>query len=477
MCGAWACIKDRGPDPDVPGGNGGNGDTGGEDKYMLLLRISPLDAGAATAADVTERIKSLRIIVLSAPEDEGGTEGGADDTGGTGGSGGANDATAAVPEIEYNRLITPEEFGTTTAAGFQYEIMLLTTKGKKDIYLIANEESVSNIQYQQADGSTQNPNKSLTKFLEEYKKTTDNKTPDAAEFKKAIEAIYFEPTYEPDTENKLYLPYTSHYEVVTADKGENGEKEVTELTMYLVPVATKFTFKFVNKLDKDVYVNEISVKSTNTHNFLLAHVGKDDYEKDFDGDKMYWVDWLAKVAERTHNAPDNAGINDQYGWISDYEIPTASTLAETTFISIKDKVTIPAKTTETKDDGSTTETPGVKVLGPYYRPESRREITYPKPGTDENGEKFEETITEHQYLLTLDLKDNNNVGPEFNDVVIKYLHALFRDTSVYITITISGDDVEVYAEIAGWNRHDANGWVNKGDDGMYVDPDKQIGAN
>ena len=484
VCGAWACSNDRDVDPDVPGGNGY---TDGEDKCMLLLRISPVDAGEAAATEVTERIKSLRIIVLTAPDDEGGTEGstggagGADGgtdggnggTGGTDGSGGANDGAAAVPEIEYNRLITPAEFGTTTAAGFQYEIMLLTTKGKKDIYLIANEGSVGDIKYQPAEGSTLTglPT-TFSAFLERYE-AADGKTPDAAEFKKAVEAIYFAPTYNtPDTEkDALYLPYTSHYEVEAVEGKEN------KLTMYLVPVATKFTFKFVNKLDSDVTVNEISVKSTDTHNFLLARVGEDDYEKDFVNDdgtktKMYWVNWLAKVAEATHNAPgNNAAINERYGWISDYGIPMAST-AETVFIDENDKVTIPAKKTEDKD-GSTTETPGVVVLGPYYRPESRREITYKKPGTDENGNEFEETITEHEYLLTLDLKDEDNVGPEFKDVVIKELRALFRDTSVYITVTMSSGDVEVYAEISGWNRHEAKGSVNNGDDGKYVDPDKQ----
>ena len=434
-CCAWACSGDSASEPDLPGG---------EDKYMLLLRISPLDTGEAADAEVTERIKSLRVIVLTAPEE----------------------GTDAVPEIEYNRLVTPAEFGTTAATGFQYEIMLLTTEGKKDVYLIANEGSIGTIAYQTAEGSTLNVGALPTTFgdfLDRYKTGGDGPAPDAAEFKEAVEAIYFEPEYEYESEpgsdeRTLYLPYMSHYEVEATKRSNN------RLTMYLVPVATKFTFKFINKLNREVSLNEISVKSTDTQNFLLAHVGEEDYEKDFDETTMYWVDWLAKVAEKTHDAPNNAAINQQYGWISDYGIPTAGKTGpdvKTEFIG--SSVPLPALKHVVEEDETETDVPSVVVLGPYYRPESRREVTH------ENT--LGGTVTEHEYLLTLGLTDASGSGPEFADVAIGNLHALFRNTSVYITITISSDDVEVYAEISGWNRHSANGWVTNGDDSKYVDPD------
>lgn len=432
-CGVWGC--DRGFDPDEP-------DLDGEEKYMLLLHVMPIAAGEtadATATEVTERIKSLRIIVLTVPDEE-------------------SDGTAAS-KIEYNKL---EDIEEGKASAFEHPVSLWLTKGKKDIYLIANEESVGDIQY--SPEMTELP----TKFADFLKRYDLLKNPDAAEFKDAVEAIYFEPNYVIDEQKRIYLPYTSHYQVEVTKK----EEEENKPTMYLVPVATKFTFKFINKRDNDVMVSKISVKGTDTHNFLLAHVGEDEYEKEFvneDGTNtpLYWIDWLAKVSEATHGAADNAAVNEKYGWISDYKIPASSKNAETDFIAETDQVIVPKK--DPAGDGSELDEPGVLVLGPYYRPESRREKTV----TDEEGKE----TREHEYLLTLDLKDIIEGGPEFVDIPIANLHALFRNTSVYITVTMSSGDVEVYAEISDWNRHEANGWVSDGNDDTYVDPEQQSGSN
>lgn len=448
-CSAWACCFDNIPcEPDG---------TDGDESYRLVMRISPIDVYETAAAGVTERIKSLRVIVMKDAE-----SGSAD-----GGTGSANGGTAAGPKIEYNQLITSEKFKTTAAAGFEYTISLTTTPGKKDIYLIANEESVGEIKYQRADGSASeesNQPASFTAFLNKYVKYSD-----AAEFREAVGAIYFEPTYTPDAQNALYLPYMSHYKVDVKDNKDGESTEVKD--MFLVPVATKFTFKFINKRSDVVTVSRISVESTDTHNFILARVGGNDYEKTFGGTKMYWVDWLAKVAEESHKYPDysdNMDFNERYGWISDYEIPTASEPGTTEFIGVGASVPVPAQTTVTKD-GVETDEPGVVVLGPYYRPESLREKTGGNAVSAEDGK-------EHEYLLTLDLQDGAGESPEFEGIPINNLHALFRNTSVYITVTMSSGDVEVYAEISGWNRHEANGWVNNGGDDKYVDPDKQSGS-
>ena len=134
-------------------------------------------------------------------------------------------------------------------------------------------------------------------------------------------------------------------------------------------------------------------------------------------------------------------------------------------------MTVPAQKKETAEDGTETDVPSVVILGPYYRPESlRNEI---KTETDGNNND-KEVIYPHVYRLTLGLQDQFGEGPEFEDVAIGHLHALFRNTNVYITVTMSSGDVEVYAEISGWNRYEAYGWVNDGnDDSSYVDPEKQ----
>ena len=438
-CGVWGC--DRGFDPDEP-------DLDGEEKYMLLLHVMPIAAGEtadATATEVTERIKSLRIIVLTVPDEE------------------SDGTTASTPKIEYNKL---EDIKEGKASAFEHPVSLWLTKGKKDIYLIANEESVDDIQYSPEMAGLPTM---FSTFLERYD-LLKNPEADAAEFKKAVEAIYFKPNYVIDGQKRIYLPYTSYYQLEVKEEEENNPTK-NNPTMYLVPVATKFTFKFINKRDNDVTVSKISVKGTDTHNFLLAHVGEDEYEKDFvneDGKttSLYWIDWLAKVSEATHGAADNAAVNEKYGWISDYKIPAGSKNAETDFIAETDQVIVPTQKKDPAGDGSELDEPGVLVLGPYYRPESRREKTV----TDEEGKE----TREHEYLLTLDLKDSKSGdGPEFINIPIENLHALFRNTSVYITVTMSSGDVEVYAEISDWNRHEANGWVSDSGDGKF----EQSGSN
>lgn len=441
-CGVWSCDRFDTDEPDSDDG----------EKYMLLLHVLPIDATRSetdAAPKVTERIASLRIIVLSVPEAD------------------ADGTTAAVPKIEHNRLISGDDFKETTAKGFEYPVALPTTQGKKDVYLIANEASVGTI-YGLDDASGQQTYSSFSAFLKSYE-PGDGQTPDAEKFKAAVEAIYFEPKYTIDDQNAVYLPYTSHYRVEAVEK----EQKENKLTMYLVPVATKFTFKFVNKRDDDVKVSIISVKGTDTHNFLLAHVGETDYQKDFDNEtSLYWVDWLAKVSEATHNSPDNpdnAAVNEKYGWISDYKMPGESKNKETVLfsnINDNDAEVVPAQ----QKDSAGEDIPGVKILGPYYRPEGLRN----EEGKDNEGNAV---VYPHVYRLTLGLTGRNGEGPEFEDVAIDRLHALFRNTSVHITVTMTSGDVEVYAEIADWNRHYANGWVNNGDDSPYVDPDSPSGSN
>ena len=419
-------------------------ETEDSDKALFVLHIMPVNTRGDLPGSVVERIKSLRVIAISKGEE------GEDDV------------------IEINRLVT---FNDEASADFGYAFTWHTTSGNKDFYIIANEESVPSISFEDAaDNLLPKEVKTLTNLtalLNHYKatpnsgefrltpstsskSTADNKTGesdmacDVAEFKKAINAVYFSPTYEiqeiqGDEKKQIFLPYTTCYENVEVKAlKDNGFKENSK-TMYLVPVATKFIFNFYNYRLSPVYVNEISMKSINTNNFLVPRVGETDLKKAFDGTEYAWIDWLAKVSEASHDNMgfnENVDFNEKYGWISDYEMPE-ETLEATTFVEQKNRI-----------PGGDEDSPSKVSFGPYYRPESKKL-------KNADGQ---------EYYLTISLDDTveGKQAPKLEDLLISNLKALFRNTCVIINVTMRDGDVEVYAEIADWNKKKANGWVVEG---------------
>ena len=404
----------------------------GPDNYLLVIHISPVDAvsGEVPPAQITEKIRTLRVVVLN--------------------------ETA----LECNKLITVDDPETVVAARFMYDFSLPTTAGEKEIYLIANEAGVSGLQYQPADASDVLPDglpDNLTELLESYDTASD-----ASEFRRVMSAVYFAPDFTPEDDGALYLPYTSLYSGI-----ETVQSAVTTVSMHLVPVATKLTFEFVNKRENVVQVNDITVTQADSEHFLFARVGDDDFEKSFDGRDYYWIDWLAKVSAALHELGgyyENVDSNTKYGWISDYEKPQTSELSPAVLVNAASGVSVPAADVAT-------ETPGMLTVGPFYLPESINEYTYQGTYKDDNGQWVTGEITEQIYYLTLGLHDvtsDEADDPKFNDVVISNLKSLFRNTSVIIKVTMSQGEVAVYAEIADWTVRRADGWVVEGPEGGEI---------
>lgn len=391
-------------------GQWGGGTTG--DQTMLVLQISPLDSQATDQVPV-ERVNTLRIIIIN----------------------------TAQSVIECNRLI--EDLPTTIASQLSYTLIWPTKKGTKEIYVIANEESIVD------------ENNQLNLGIVEAS--------DATKFKEVIQNYSFEPKYKVENDNSIYLPYTYYKDNLVAN-----EHEVTNVAAYLVPVATKFIFNFTNKREAAVQVNSISLEAVNSQNYLFAKVGKTDSYKQLlnDDTKYYWVDWLAKVSELSHGYPGaslNQSFNEQYGWITEYDIPDGEHHNHG-FIEKGNSILVEeAKSDET---GATGTIPGKYTAGPFYIPESKY-IPYKEEDTnDNNGTTYtddENSPQEQQqeYYLTMELEDKgtNKKAPDFTHVAIPNLKALFRNTYVIINVNMSQGDVEVYAEIADWNRKNAKGWV------------------
>ena len=389
----------------------------------LLLNIKPLAASSSSSVvNPTEKIKTLRVIIIGKGENE------------------------SLPDtIECNRLFDIPE---PVAKDFSYIVRWNSNSGHKDIFVIANEGSVD-------DGLT-----TLLEGFEENELTND--------FMARVNDYYFTPQYTADDKNNIFLPYTFSQQDIVPKAGV-----VNTVNAWLIPVATKFVFNFVNYRPAAMNVNEISMKYANKANYLLARPGPDELEKEYNGKMMGWADWLAEISNNSWLYPDfgpNEDYNDEVGWIVDYELPDPDDKAEYTFFNTNvagEVFKVDAGTTTEKDGVETTD-PGRRSTPVYYLPES---ANFELLGADQSGQTTpggdgqDEEPAEQRFYLTMLFEDTAaaaSTPPVFRDVAIPNLKALFRNTYVIINVTMSEGDIELYAEIADWNHKTANGWVNEG---------------
>ncbi|MCH5245873.1 MAG: hypothetical protein J1E84_05370 [Muribaculaceae bacterium] len=400
-----------------------------DEGHFMILRVNALDGGITgdDIGDGREMVKSLRIIML-------------------------NDGA-----VELNRYITLGQGQEgINMANLDYVLTARTVEGSKKFYLLANEESVNDLMFKSEATLPETLPTNLHDYLESVTPDANNVSA-GQDFENIINAIYFQPDYTADNSGNIYLPYSSYYDGYEVSE-ESPSNVLNPLQLHLVPVATKFMFQFVNYRLHTVEINNITVSSKNTENYLLARVNYPDYTKTFEGTEYYWVDWLAKVSEASHNNADfydNTTFNEKYGWISNYDMPSKEVVEKAIFIDGTNVKEVPAgQPVEDSEDIS----PSTLVLGPFYAPESWNSYTY----RDENSNQ---DVTIQRYGLTLGLHDTSSLSghdPAFEDVAIDNLQALFRNTCVLIKVTMSEGPVEVYAEINPWTVKSANGWLVEG---------------
>lgn len=408
MTGIMSCSRDS-LDYDLSDG-----------KQLFIIHLDVISGSRAAAT--AEMINNLRIIMIDTDADT----------------------------IEVNQLVTFDIPGGIPAANFPFDFTCYTNSGYKKFYLFANEDRVQDIMY--ADGNTSRPS-NLSDLFDSFKTGDEN----IVQLEAALNSVYFSPQYAADTNGSIYLPYSSVYDnVFVAEIPEKGEGLRSTAEMFLVPVATKFCFNFTNSRDYAVEVNGISLKSISSSNFLLGQVGSTDQSKTIPNvtGSFYWVDWLAQISKLSQQEPGyypNLSFNEKYGWISDYSLPLETTTnipQNYIFVGAQESFSVPGVL-----DGETGEA-GVYTAGPFYVPESKNFL-----------DPITNTISSYQvYYLTLLLIDSEDYkeAPDFTDVYIPNLKALFRNTNVNINVNMEQGEIDVYAEIAPWNQKSINGWVTEG---------------
>ena len=526
LCGLLmlgSCSR-RSVTPDEPGGDPMPWD----DSPVVMLHISTFNAGYSASAAVTERIRSLRIIMI---HEAGGQK-----------------------YIEANRWI---DVGTV-GINFNYIFQKRTVVGKKSFYLIANEESMPQVTINDPVspiGGTQN----ITTFLNYFEPdmpTADSEggkdatgRPSAEEFEQMLNSLSFTPEPYKIVGSDIYLPYSAYYTDFVIGEDDHI-KDYTDQPMYLVPVATKFKFKIISERSAEVAIDYLALHSTNQTNYLMAQLDEEDLYKRTGGEDLWWIDWLKLAGDETQaaeNTGSNANVNDKYGWIRGYRVPNEDTnmydFVRDKWIEDEEYFT-PAKLKESYVSGElrpwiipqATMKDGKEVpcdpqeYGPYYLPEGKNMVTETyeevdpdakpddpetkpetpetKPeegggsgestttpgtdgedtgdtggsgdgtdtggtGSDQQGGTITKTEEKEKYILKLrmrdtskaeDIEEDNRSFVKTAETEISNLKSLFRNTSVLITIMLREGGVNIYAEDVPWEPKRFNGYVQDEDD-------------
>lgn len=405
------CSHDKSGDPADTAAMGKMG--------AISLHLKPVNYSSRAESNSAEMVRSVRIIVFN--EDS----------------------------VELNRFVDINSVipGGVAAMNYQYDFLYRTVPGSKSFYLIANEESVASPVIKNSGNDPQDL--SFSDILDGFQIGYT----DLEEMETILNSIYFYPDYNSD--GNVYLPYSSYYTGT-----EVKEKERVDVDMFLVPVATKFIFNFINNRPNGVYLDQISINTVNTSNYFLAQVGAEDMMKTLPNETegMYWVDWLGKVSELSWEESEyypNIYFNKKYGWIRYYEMPDELDREESHYFLLtpENPILIPGKT----DEGENT-----YMAGPFYLPESRTNLI-DVPSSDSDSD--DSVIPVQKYKLTLKFEDTvaGNQAPPFDNVDFVNLESLFRNTCVVVNIKFSQGELEVYAEISQWNVKTAKGWVTEGD--------------
>lgn len=340
---------------------------------ILYLNIEPVGltrAGTATLPD-NEKMHSVRVIVLH------------------------NDGT-----VEHNKFYALDD------AQEQRSILLkVTPNEKKKIYLFANEESVSTVE------GVADVNSTLSAFFHTYVEGMSG-------FEDAVNGLYFAPDYSAGKP----IPMSSMYEIDFPEKGN------FDGTFYVVRVATKFTVNFKNWRGEEVTVENFTIASHADKNFLMAHVNSYPDTQNPETNQKYptWIDWLKAVSDASN--VDSDAATEEFGWLTDYELPEQSTAT----IYTHGKVTVGKPTVDI--DNPDNSKPGVASVVPvFYLPESKN---------------LKAGATEQKYTLRI------NIAGRAEPFVCKLdkLKALFRNTHLVVNITMYNSneivvDVIPYSEV------------------------------
>ena len=435
---AMACAREEMETTVFPSGSSG-------ESPSVALRIGAI--GSRTSGNsISEKIRTLRIIMLS------------------------------DGFIETNQLIDYEkEVGSTAGVSdadlFSQKFEHITVAGAKKFYLIANEKSVAELKFEDKEVLPDwwEDGMSLSDLLNHYTKetlpsegTVGYSGSNGLELENLLSSAFFTPDYTV-TDNVIYLPYTAYYDGINATN--DMSVKITK-NMYLVPVATKFTFNFYNYRKEKVEMQKIELHELNSKSFVMPHLDDSELTKFLDGQLYYWIDWLKIVADGSHAYEDFytdsddelLQYNDKARWIDDYFLPE------------EDKENVKTLVPASGDDWTIErlvdkDAPSKLTIVEYF-PES---IHLETNRVYNSETKRYEDVDLQTYYAQFSVKDiiETTLPVEVyttDKLEIDKLRSLFRATHVIIDVDMFDSLVEIYCQIAPWSVRRFQGYVQEEED-------------
>lgn len=289
------------------------------------------------------------------------------------------------------------------------EISVMAFPGKKKVFILANENSISEVY---SESFETKPSSNLEEFFSALSSQEDCEG--------ILNSLAFTPDYA------YPLPLSSVYDI------ELTGGETTRATMYVVKNAVKVTFNFLNNRNEPVILNQVTLSSVARDAFVWAQVDESEQTKN----GIYWVDWLKEVSENSQLYPEydsNLDFNTTTGWISNYSVPS-SQHSSVSFITDNLTWEVPAQTTIENQNPE----PGELSMGPFYVAESKN-----IPSTSSLNQF---------YTLSLNIQDGDK---SFNiSRSLPNAKALFRNSHLDIDVNMSKGATDIYVEIKSWNQSD-----------------------
>ncbi len=425
-----------------------------EDGNHIFLTFQATLAGVSTRAGeepvADDRVKTLRIVIVSQGKEEG-TE---------------NAAADAAWVVEHNQTVS---WRSQLSNRYTFEV---APNSRKRIYLIANESNDNGKNLVGANGTPLNF--SDERFI-----------PDATTDRAPVDDYVFDVSTLDYSYTPSALPMTALYEIDVPPLNMFPDGKLTYPDpLYLVRAATKFSFKFTNQSKKrDITVTGIDINGVITDQmYLMPHVNKKDdkywvvEETETDGNVTYtpldlekdWIDWMGYEANASQSGADNK-------WLTDYKVPTSVTSTATVDTLLK----IPAAT-------DAQPSPSAETSNAIYLPESK---------TIKGGSN---PLELQEYSITVRTKERAVGGTEeevktYPSKTLPHLASLFRNTHVVVGFIFTEDADELVVDVIpftsvelkpdyGLEREDFTGYIVGKDkegrkcwyDGNYYDPETAV---
>ena len=344
-----------------------------ESELFLVCNVGMIGQSRAGDTPPIESMQSVRIVIL-------------DDKG----------------VVESNQYFSFETLRDTS-----HHILKLKSRTKKRIFIFANEESVTDIQGQPESSALQG---SLTSFFQGIAEGD-------ADFESKVSAIYYQPDFS------KAIPLNAMYDVEIPA----GERYI-EKSFWLVRVATKWTFTFINnRRYNDITIDRFEVTGISDRHFFMPRF-TDNKTPVFPGFSS-WIDWLKDVSDKSQVNPDNP-TPDESGWLTGYDIPDNS---HPYLLSYSVPFTLVKPVEEGKPGGG-------KEISGFYACES-------KSPRNDGGSVI---ANEQQYKLHVECTSANNENKQETksfDIVLTNLRALFRNTHSHVIVTINDGQFNVNATV------------------------------